>query len=88
MALRKRAAFEHLIAEQSARLINCPPVETKARLERALAEFGRTIEADRVYIVLRENPIRVYSWSEDNAPFPPDGRRGLSRCRASSSRSG
>ena len=71
VALRKRAAFEHLIAEQSARLINCPPAETKARLEQALAEFGRTIEADRVYIVLGENPIRVYAWSENDAPYPP-----------------
>jgi signal transduction histidine kinase len=71
VALRKRAAFEHLIAEQSARLINCPPAETKARLEQALAEFGRTIETDRVYIVLSENPIRVYAWSENDAPYPP-----------------
>jgi signal transduction histidine kinase/CheY-like chemotaxis protein len=71
VALRKRAAFERLIAEQSARLINCPPAETKARLEQALAEFGRTIEADRVYIVLGENPIRVYAWSENDAPYPP-----------------
>src|SRR3984957_8583936 len=71
IALRKRAAFEHLIAEQSARLINCPPAETKARLEQALAEFGRTIEADRVYIVLGETPIRVYAWSENDAPYPP-----------------
>jgi C4-dicarboxylate-specific signal transduction histidine kinase len=71
VALRKRAAFEHLIAEQSARLINCPPAETKARLEHALAKFGRTIEADRVYIVLGENPIRVYAWSENDAPYPP-----------------
>ena len=71
VALRKRAAFEHLIAEQSARLINCPPAETKARLEQALAEFGRTIEADRVYIVLGETPIRVYAWSENDAPYPP-----------------
>jgi signal transduction histidine kinase len=71
IALRKRAAFERLIAEQSARLINCPPAETKARLEQALAEFGRTIEADRVYIVLGEYPIRIYTWSEDDAPYPP-----------------
>jgi signal transduction histidine kinase len=70
VALRKRAAFEHLIAEQSARLINCPPAETKGRLEQALAEFGRTIEADRVYIVLGENPIRVCAWSDDDAPYP------------------
>jgi signal transduction histidine kinase/CheY-like chemotaxis protein len=71
VALRKRAAFEHLIAEQSARLINCPPAETKARLEQALAEFGRTIEADRVYVVLSEDPIRAYSWSEGHAPYLP-----------------
>ena len=71
VALRKRAAFEHLIAEQSARLINCPPAETKARLEQALAEFGKTTEADRVYVVLSESPIRVYSWSADHAPYLP-----------------
>jgi signal transduction histidine kinase len=71
IALRKRAAFEHLIAEQSARLINCPLGETKARLEEALAEFGRTIEADRVYVVLGQDPIRVCAWSDDDAPYPP-----------------
>ncbi len=70
VALRKRAAFEHLIAEQSARLINCPPSETKGRLEQALAEFGRAIEADRVYVVLGEHPIRTFAWSEDHAPYP------------------
>ena len=71
IALRKRAAFEHLIAEHSTHMINCPPAETKARLERALADFGRTIEADRVYVVLGENPVQVYAWSEDDAPYPP-----------------
>ncbi len=71
VALQRRAAFEHLIAEQSARLINCRPAETKARLEQALAEFGRMVEADRVYVVLSESPIRVYSWSEDRAPYLP-----------------
>ena len=71
LALRKRAAFEHLIAEQSARLINCPSAETKPRVEQALAEFGRMMEADRVYVVLGETPIRVYAWSEGAAPYPP-----------------
>jgi signal transduction histidine kinase len=71
VALRKWAAFGHLIAEHSANMINCPPAETKARLEQALAAFGRAIEADRVYVVLAENPSRVYAWSEDDAPYPP-----------------
>jgi signal transduction histidine kinase len=70
VALRKRAAFEHLIAEQSASLIDCPPAETEARLKQALAEFGKTIEADRVYVVLGENPIRISAWSENDAPYP------------------
>jgi len=70
LALRKRAAFEHLIAEQSARLINCPPSETEARLEQALAQFGKMIEADRAYIVLGESPVRVYAWSEGDSPYP------------------
>ena len=71
-ALRKQAAFEHLIAEQSARLISCPPDETKTRLEQTLAEFGRMVGADRAYVVLGENPAQVYAWSEDNAPYPPE----------------
>ena len=71
VALRKQAAFEHLIAEQSARLISCPPDETKTRLEQALAEFGRMVGADRAYVVLGEIPVQIYSWSEDNAPYPP-----------------
>jgi hypothetical protein len=29
------------------------------------------IEADRVYVVLSENSVRVYAWSEDDAPYPP-----------------
>ena len=71
VAQRKRATFEHLIAEQSAHLINCPRSETKARLEQALAEFGRMTGADRVYVVLGEDPIRVYAWSEGDVPYPP-----------------
>ena len=71
LALRKRAAFEHLIAEQSARLINYPPAETKVRLQQALAAFGRMTGANRAYIVLGENPIRVHTWSENDTPYPP-----------------
>ncbi|MBV9910216.1 MAG: two-component system VirA-like sensor kinase [Hyphomicrobiales bacterium] len=70
-ALRKQAAFEHLIAEQSARLIRCPPAETKTRVEQALSEFGRMVGAERAYAVLGENPLQIYSWSEDNVPYPP-----------------
>jgi DAHL domain len=43
LALRRRAAFEHVIAENSTRLINCPPAETAARLTQVLAELGRAM---------------------------------------------
>jgi signal transduction histidine kinase len=71
IALRRRAALEHVIAENSTRLINCSPTETEARLKQVLGEFSRTIGADRAYVVLDENPIRAYKWSRDGKAFPP-----------------
>jgi signal transduction histidine kinase len=71
VALRRRAAFEHVIAQNSTRLINCSPAETEARLREVLGEFGRTIGADRAYVVLDEKPVRAHTWSEDGKAFPP-----------------
>jgi len=70
IALRQRAAFEHVIAENSTRLINCPPAEADARLTQVLGELGRTVGADRAYVVLDEKPIRAYTWSRDGTAFP------------------
>ncbi|WP_166298029.1 two-component system VirA-like sensor kinase [Bradyrhizobium sp. 2S1] len=71
VALRRRAAFEHVIAENSTRLINCSPAETGMRLKQVLGEFSRIIDADRAYVVLDERPIRVHAWSKDGVTFPP-----------------
>jgi signal transduction histidine kinase len=70
IALRRRAAFEHLIAENSTRLINCSPAETGTRLKQVLESFSLSIRADRAYVVLDEKPIRVYMWSKDGITFP------------------
>jgi signal transduction histidine kinase len=71
LALRRRAAFEHVIAENSTRLINCPPAETAARLTQVLAELGRAMGGvERAYVVLAENPTRVHAWCAQEAPFP------------------
>jgi signal transduction histidine kinase len=70
VALRRRAALEHVIAENSARLINCSPTETEA-LKQVLGEFSRTIGAGRAYVVVDENPVRVHRWSRDGKAFPP-----------------
>ena len=80
-ALRRRAAFEHVIAENSTRLINSPPAETEARLKQVLGDIGRTVGVERAYVVLAENPIRVHAWSADGSSYPagwPDGALALS----------
>jgi signal transduction histidine kinase len=71
LALRRRAAFEHAIAENSTRLINCPPAETDAQLKQVLGELCRAISVERAYVVLDENPTRVHVWSADGTAYPP-----------------
>ncbi len=71
VALRRRAAFEHVIAKNSTRLINCSPAEMQARLEQVLGDFAGAIGADRAYVVLDDKPVRSHSWSADARPFPP-----------------
>ncbi|MBV9218710.1 MAG: two-component system VirA-like sensor kinase, partial [Methylobacteriaceae bacterium] len=68
---RRRAALEHVLAENSTRLINCPPVEISGRLEQALGEICRAINVERAYVVLAEKPMRVHAWYSPAAPFPP-----------------
>jgi signal transduction histidine kinase len=81
LAQRRRAAFEHVIAENSTRLINCPPAETTARLNQVLGELCRAIGVERGYVVLDENPTRVNAWCADGTAYPagwPDQALALS----------
>ena len=70
-ALRRRATFEHVVAKNSTRLINCPPTETEARLKQVLGEFCRAVGGERAYVVLAEKPTRMFTWSVDGAAYPP-----------------
>jgi signal transduction histidine kinase len=70
LALRRRAEFEHVIAESSTRLINCPPTETDARLTQVLGELCRAIQVDRAYVVLDEKPAKVLAWPTDPTAYP------------------
>ena len=71
LALRLRAAFEHVIAENSTRLISYPASEASSRLKQVLGEFCRAVGADRAYVVLDEDPTRLHVWSQDGGPCPP-----------------
>jgi signal transduction histidine kinase len=70
-ALQRRAAFEHVIAKNSTRMINCPPTETEARLKQVLGEFCRAIGGERAYVVVAESPTRVIACSADGTVYPP-----------------
>jgi len=72
LALRQRAVFERVIAENSTRLINCPPAETDARLKQVLGELCRAISVERAYVVLDEKPARVNAWSADGTSCPTE----------------
>jgi signal transduction histidine kinase len=71
LALRRQAAFEHVIAKNSTHLINCPPAELDMRLKQVLGELCRTISVERGYVVLDEKPIRVHAWSTNGMAYPP-----------------
>jgi hypothetical protein len=61
MALRRRAAFEHVIARISTRFINSQHHEIAAHVTCALGELAECIGADRAYFVVgRAQPVQVY----------------------------
>jgi len=69
--MRRRAAFEHLIARISTRFINSRPQEIAAHVERALGELATCIGADRAYFVIDSEPARAYEWCLEGTGFPP-----------------
>src|SRR6516225_5222091 len=71
LALQRRAAYEHVIAGISTRLIDAQPREIDAEIKRALAELAELIHADRAYLVVSGNPIELNTWCRDRMTFPP-----------------
>src|SRR5260370_32197555 len=71
MALRRRSAFEHLIAGISMRFINVQPQHIDAEIERALADMARCLGSDRAYFVMGGARPRLHLWCEPGTRFPP-----------------
>jgi signal transduction histidine kinase len=71
IALRTRAAFEHIIAETSTDLINCPASQLGARLTQVLGALCRAIGVERAYIALEGDSAGPYLWSAAGAALPP-----------------
>jgi signal transduction histidine kinase len=69
IALRRRAAFEHVIAGISMRFINAQPENIDAEIERALADMARCIGSDRAYFVLSGPMPRLHVWRKTGMNF-------------------
>jgi signal transduction histidine kinase len=75
IALRRRAAFEHVIARISTRFIDSQHHEIAAHVESALQELAECIGADRAYFVVDGEPIQAYRWLRRGVAFPRDWPR-------------
>ncbi len=72
IALRRRAAFEHIIARISARFITSQQHDISAHVECALKELARCVGADRAYFVVAGEPIETYRWVGVRAALPQE----------------
>jgi signal transduction histidine kinase len=72
IALRRRAAFEHVIAGISMRFINAQPQTIDAGIERALADLAECIGCDRAYFVSSGATPQQRVWCKPGIGSSPD----------------
>jgi signal transduction histidine kinase len=72
LAMRRHAAFEHMLARLSARLIGASPGEAEAGIGNALEEIARRLGAQRAYLVIASQAPSAHFWAGDGAA-PPEG---------------
>ncbi|MGY4368684.1 signal transduction histidine kinase [Bradyrhizobium sp. LB1.3] len=75
IALRRRAAFEHVIAGVSMRFINAQPHSIDAEIARALADMAECVGCDRAYFVSSGAAPRQHVWCRPGISSPPDWPR-------------
>ena len=72
VTLRRRAAFEHVMAGISMRFINSSRERITADVETALQQLAGCIGADRAYFVgVTGTTTSTYRWSRDGIAFEP-----------------
>jgi signal transduction histidine kinase len=70
-ALRRQAAFEHIITGISMRFINTTPRTLDADVDQALAELAEFIGPDRAYFVMAGPSPRLHVWHRPGNEPPP-----------------
>jgi signal transduction histidine kinase/CheY-like chemotaxis protein len=71
-ALRRRAAFEHVIAGISMRFISAAPQNIGAEIDRALADMAACIGSDRAYFAMSGPAPRLHLWCKPGMSPAPD----------------
>ena len=71
-AMRRHAAFEHMLARLSARLIGTSPGEVETGVGNALEKIARRLGAQRAYLVIAGQAPSAHFWADDGAA-PPQG---------------
>jgi signal transduction histidine kinase/CheY-like chemotaxis protein len=69
-ALRRRAEFEHIIADISMRFINADAQTLPAEIDRALAKMCEFVGPDRAYFVMTSPTPSRHVWSKPGMEFP------------------
>jgi signal transduction histidine kinase len=72
IALRRRAAFEHVIAGISMRFINAQPQNIDAGIAQALADMAQCIGSDRAYFVSSGATPRQHVWCKPGIGYSPE----------------
>jgi signal transduction histidine kinase len=75
IALRRRAAFEHVIAGVSMRFINAQPHSIDAGIARALADLAECIGCDYAYFVSNCAASHQHVWCRPGVSSSPDWPR-------------
>jgi signal transduction histidine kinase len=70
-ALRRRAAFEHVIAGISVRFINALPRNIDSEIDRAITDLGACIGSDRAYFVMSGPTPHLHLWYRGTLSPPP-----------------
>ena len=71
IALRRRAAFEHLIASISMRFINAQPHTIDGAITQALADMAECVGSDRAYFVSSRAAATPHVWCKQGISTPP-----------------
>jgi signal transduction histidine kinase len=69
--LRRRAAFEHVLAGVSMNFANAPEAEIEATVAHALRDIARWLGADRAWYLHSAGVGQTITWCRDGISFPP-----------------